>query len=249
MDNLNSIPQPASPAPNDPTPDRPESRDCCSDAAIEARMARQFDVLAALTGIGMKVAAVVEHAADATIAEPAAVEPAQQAEQAETLATAYARVARAVRVNLTMENQITKDHRNRAARERAEREGHHTISPTVRRNRLKAKVERVIDQMIDHEIPPDDQKDIRDTLEECLDDFDEDPDFMSRPVGALVAGICTDLYLDPDWHLWQHERWAVKEIRDKPPGSPYADWQPEPDDEPAPAPLKTTAHDPPGAVS
>ncbi|MGB8842867.1 MAG: hypothetical protein WCC64_17565, partial [Aliidongia sp.] len=73
---------------------------------------------------------------------------------------------------------------------------------------------------------------------------DEDPDFMSRPVGALVAGICTDLYLDPDWHLWQHERWAVKEIRDKPPGSPYATWLPEPDDEP-----DSTAHDPPGAVS
>ncbi|MGB8841121.1 MAG: hypothetical protein WCC64_08600, partial [Aliidongia sp.] len=78
---------------------------------------------------------------------------------------------------------------------------------------------------------------------------DEDPDFMSRPVGALVAGICTDLYLDPDWHLWQHERWAVKEIRTQPPGSPYVGWQSEPDDEPVPAPLKAAGHDPPRSVS
>jgi hypothetical protein len=240
MDDLNSIPPPAGPAASDPTPDRPESHDCCSDAAIAARMAQQFAVLATLTRIGMKAAGLVERAMDAAIAAPAEVEPRRQAEQAETLATAYARVARALRVNLTTENQITRDHQKREARERAEREGRCALSPTIRRNRLKAKVERVMDEVIDREIPPDEQDEIRDTLQECLDDFDEDPDLADRSVGALVAGICTDLYLDPDWSWWQDERWAVKEIRDKPPGSPYADWRREPE---------STGHDPPCSVA
>jgi uncharacterized protein YpuA (DUF1002 family) len=244
MDDLNSITPPASPAASDPTADRPESHDCCSDAAIAARMAQQFAVLATLTRIGMKVADVVERAVDATIAAPMEAEPAQQAEQAERLATAYSRVARAVRVNLTTENQITRDHEKREARERAEREGRCTLSPAVRRNRLKSMVERVMDQVIDREIPPDDQDEIRDTLQDCLDDFDEDPNLTDRSVGALVASICNDLYLDPDWSWWQDERWAVKEIRDKPPGSPYADWRREPDDEP-----ESAGHDPPDAVS
>ncbi|MGB8840751.1 MAG: hypothetical protein WCC64_06745 [Aliidongia sp.] len=214
-------------------------------------MARQFALLAALTGIGMKVAGVVDRAVDATIAAPAEVEPQQQAEQAETLATAYARVARAVRLNLAMENQITQEHRNRAARERAEREGRCAIGPTTRRNRLKEKAERVLNQVIEQEIPPIDRKNVRGAMRECLEEFDDDPDFTSRSVGEIVASVSADLQIDPDWSWWQDERWAVREIRNKPPGSPYATWQREPDDddEPAPALPESAGHDPPRSGS
>jgi hypothetical protein len=62
MMTMRPINRPADQAANDPTPDRPESHDCCSDAAVEARTARQFATLTALTKIGMEVAGVVGRA-------------------------------------------------------------------------------------------------------------------------------------------------------------------------------------------
>jgi hypothetical protein len=110
---------------------------------------------------------------------------------------------------------------------------------------LKDKVERVVKQAIDLEVPPVDRKDFRSDMRECLDEFDDDPDFTSRSVGEIAASVCGDLCLDPDWGWWQHEPWAVREIHAQPPGSPYVGWQPKPDE----AMLETSGHDPPCSVA
>jgi hypothetical protein len=230
---------PSSPS-NDPTPDRPESHGCCSDEAIEARTAQQFATLAALTRIGLKVARVVERVADATEpAEPPATdpEPPPDGQMAADLALAYSRVARAVRANLTQETKITQEHRSRAERDGRE---------TARRARLKGKVRRVVSQLIETEYDPDDHEEFHDNLEDCLDEFDNDPDFASRSVGEVVASVCTDLSLVPDWDLWQYEIWGAKEIRTRPPGSPFADWPPD-EAKPDEAKPDASGHDPPGA--
>jgi hypothetical protein len=246
MNNVHSITQPAGPAANDPSPDRPENRACCSDEAVEARTARQFEVLAELTRVGLKLVSAVERESEA------AGEPGRSERSAADLVKVYERLTRALRFNLALENQITKEHRNRAARERAERDGRCAIGPTARRARLTGKVEHVMNQMIEQEVYPVDREDFRGAMRECLEEFDDDPDFTSRSVGEIVATIANDLYLTPDWSWWQHERWAVKEIRAKTPGSPFADWR-DPDDEPdedgdEPAP-ETSGHDPPQTVA
>ncbi|MEA2755396.1 MAG: hypothetical protein QOJ54_1685, partial [Aliidongia sp.] len=156
----------------------------------------------------------------------------------------YAKLTRAIRFNLALENQITKEHRSRAAREQAERDGRCAIGQTARRARLEGKVERVMNQVIEREVSPVDREDFHRSLRECLEEFDDDPDFTSRSVGEIVASICRDIYLNPDWSWWACEPWAVKEFATKPPGSPYATWVPDPDDPPGGLPL-TPGCDPP----
>ncbi len=58
---------------------------------------------------------------------------------------------------------------------------------------------------------------------ERLDDEDIYGDVASRPVGELVALICRDLGLDPDWTRLAEEAWAQDEIAEAPVGSPFND--------------------------
>jgi hypothetical protein len=63
---------------------------------------------------------------------------------------------------------------------------------------------------------------LHEALFERLEDPDDEADFADRPVGELVARICHDLELTPDWSLWEAEDWAIEEAEAKMPGSPYA---------------------------
>jgi hypothetical protein len=46
-------------------------------------------------------------------------------------------------------------------------------------------------------------------------------DLTTRPVGEIVALICRDLRLSPDWSRWAQEAWAQEEIRSGAPQSPF----------------------------
>jgi len=46
-------------------------------------------------------------------------------------------------------------------------------------------------------------------------------DFDERPISAVVAQICADLGLTPDWRLWAKEDWALDEA-EAVPDSPFA---------------------------
>ncbi len=59
-------------------------------------------------------------------------------------------------------------------------------------------------------------------MHERLEDPDDEADFARRPIGELVARICQDLGVTPDWSLWEAEDWALGEAEAKLPGSPYA---------------------------
>jgi hypothetical protein len=66
-------------------------------------------------------------------------------------------------------------------------------------------------------------------------------DLTRRPLGEIVALICQDLGLEPDWSLLADTYWAKEEIARPPPGSPYAGWTAQPENgrqaEQAPPPL------------
>ncbi|HWK43148.1 MAG TPA: hypothetical protein VNT30_00400, partial [Stellaceae bacterium] len=61
-------------------------------------------------------------------------------------------------------------------------------------------------------------------LRERLEDEDVETDIGSHPIGEIIARICWDLGLDPNWRRWAEDHWAVEEARTKAPGSPYAEW-------------------------
>jgi hypothetical protein len=63
-------------------------------------------------------------------------------------------------------------------------------------------------------------------LSERLKDFDDYADLGNRSIGEIIARICRDLGLKPDWWRWVDAAWAKQEMAEKPPGSPYADWPP-----------------------
>jgi hypothetical protein len=67
-------------------------------------------------------------------------------------------------------------------------------------------------------------------VKEWLWDSDDDADFANRSVGEIVAGICDDLYIPFDASIWETTIWAREEMRTKPPGSPFANHVPEPDE-------------------
>jgi hypothetical protein len=87
----------------------------------------------------------------------------------------------------------------------------------------KARVEAVVARVARAET--DDEDKIERVIAECgerLDDADVYGDVLTRPVGELVALICRDLKMEPDWPRLAQEAWALEEIASKAPGSPFA---------------------------
>jgi hypothetical protein len=60
------------------------------------------------------------------------------------------------------------------------------------------------------------------TVRERLDDEDLYGDLLRRPIGEMVAVICRDLGLEPDWDQLAQEAWAQAEIAEAPEGSPFS---------------------------
>ena len=59
------------------------------------------------------------------------------------------------------------------------------------------------------------------SLYERLDDPDDTEGLMDRPLGQVVAQICRDLGIEPDWEGWSTEDWAIDEGEAREPGSPF----------------------------
>jgi hypothetical protein len=57
---------------------------------------------------------------------------------------------------------------------------------------------------------------------ERLEDEDLLGDILQRPIGEVVALICKDLGLTPDWDLMATEAWAIEERLQGDPASPFA---------------------------
>jgi hypothetical protein len=123
------------------------------------------------------------------------------------IAMTYNRVSRAVRLTLMLQTQVLKE-RGEAAE--AEAEQAEVREPLYRR---KFRVERIVERLIKAE--HDDEDDIdRLAVEagERLDDEDLYGDILDKPIGELVALICKDLGLNPDWTKLAEQAWAKAEM-------------------------------------
>ncbi|HWK43106.1 MAG TPA: hypothetical protein VNT30_00190, partial [Stellaceae bacterium] len=92
-----------------------------------------------------------------------------------------------------------------------------------RRHRRKAQVGRIVKQAINAELTGIKAYQRERELRERLEDEDVETDIGSHPIGEIIARICWDLGLDPNWRRWAEDHWAVEEARTKAPGSPYAE--------------------------
>jgi hypothetical protein len=188
------------------TPALPEP--CPADEADWARgfAMRRLQILGELAELGLDVARAVERQASG-----AAEAPVVQGD----VALAYARVSRAVRLTLMLQSKLiealkTGDAAADQARAEAAQESGR-FSPEYQR---KMRVERIVERLAEAE-HPDAEDLVTDLIHEAgerLDDEDVYGDLMERPLSELVARLCKDLGLEPDWADLAGELWAVREI-------------------------------------
>jgi hypothetical protein len=225
----------------------PVADDAASETVRRARAlaARQLEVLERLAEMGMAVARAVERQAQALAAmPPAPAEPGGGAEPSDAcepcgaeappetslgggrgvqgLAMAYARVARAVRMTLALQSRVLRDLEavERQASCSAPFEAGQRASARAERKR---RIARILTRVIDA-AAPDDAPEAIDALSaeasERLADDDVCGDALTRPMGEIIARICADLGLEPDWTAFAQEAWAEGEQAD--PRSPFA---------------------------
>jgi len=165
---------------------------------------------------------------------------------------AFSRVSRAVRMAVLLHQQLIQggvDPAEAARKAEAERKKAH-VGRAVRIVQRVAK---------DHcRVKPDMISAYAWEARERLEDDDIYGLVATRPVGELVALICRDLGLQPNWDALEQEAWAQAEIESGAAGSPFLeDWEDDEDAEgdeaPEPEPIRPTtlqdridalAHDP-----
>jgi hypothetical protein len=179
---------------------------------------RQLQVLGELAEQGLEIGRAIERRAKAAEpGEPSGVD-------LNAVAMAHARVARAVRLTIMLQSRLIAD--VQAGEEGAARKAAAAARQEARLDPEyvhKARVERIVERvaMAEHGDDEDEMDRLTTEASERLDDDDLYPDPLSRPIGALVASLCRDLGLDPDWTRLAEEAWAKAEVESGAPGSPF----------------------------
>lgn len=214
-------------APSSPQPaDAPAS---APGAAPRALIERQLWVLGRLAEAGLNVALAIEQQATAAAKARDAAEPPPAAEPGRVVqgdvALAYARASRAVRLTVALQAKLIKDLQaldevdarlRRGAQAEAERA--RQAVETARKER----VERIVERVIRAELADEDEADrLAEAAWERLDHDDIYGDLTARPVGEIIARVCRDLGLSPDWAALAEEAWAREEIAGGAAGSPF----------------------------
>ena len=165
------------------------------DAAVGTASARplaerQVEALGELVGIGLKIARAIERQVDAAGDGPQAI-----AELA-AASVAFARVARAVRQTMMLQSKL-QEGRSAAA---------------SRAGDLRARVGRIVRRAIEDEHGETEQAER--LAAEAAERLEQERygDVLTRPVSEIVAGICRDLGLDPDWRGLSSEIAAAEAV-------------------------------------
>jgi hypothetical protein len=171
-------------------------------ADLRPVMERQLAVLGRLAEAGLNLAIEIERQATADGAAKLAAGEA---------ALAYARVSRAVRLTLALQSKAVADIRaldEVLSRYRAGDRQRAGMAEAAR----KARVQRLIERVIGQEVADADKAER--LAEEACERLEHDDIYgeLGRFTPAeLVARICRDLGLSPDWSRWAGEAWAQEE--------------------------------------
>jgi hypothetical protein len=240
-------------SPDDPDRGQSEARARAAGGRDPGFTERRSRALQELAGIGMDIAKALKSQAEsqanlahATVDEmmTGRVDPGRAvmelaAAQATFLGRGgtdvgliFERIARAVRRCWALEEHFFEKGRARdekaESRGRARRNAAEPAPAGDARRRRRAEVGRIVEEAIAN-LPRSEtaRESIRNDLRERLDDEEACEDLIGdRPLGAIVAAICTDLGIEVDWSLWADEDWAIEEARTKPADSPYREYRP-----------------------
>jgi hypothetical protein len=170
---------------------------------------RQLQRLDRLAGAGMELVEALVAQAKGT--GPKVVEG--------DVGLAYSRVSRAVRMAVLLHHQLSQGAVGpvKAAEEAARKaEAAHKKAHIARAANIVWRV------ALEHcDVKPSKAADYLHAARERLDDDDIYGLVATRPIGELVALICRDFGLEPDWNALEQEAWAQAEIASGAPDSPF----------------------------
>jgi hypothetical protein len=190
-----------------------EARAC----AGEARRERQLGMLQELAEIGMEMARAVrdEVLARADAAGEGAEAPARASPfGAADLGLVYSRIARAVRQSIALETRVAEG----IEKARVERERRGVEAARRGLERRQADIRDFVAQAVEAEAaerktPDEGVERLLDDLDERLADGDYDDVLADAPIAELVARICLDLGVTPDWRIWDDQDWAIEHLK------------------------------------
>jgi hypothetical protein len=184
---------------------------------------QELELLGRLAEIGLNIALAVERQATGQLAEG---EPPVAAD----VSLAYERVAKAVRLTILLQSKVIADLRHREAMAAHQRRRDEPLEEAARQARKAAgreRIEWIVARGIETE--HDDNETIDRLYQEAVERLDDEDLYgtvLTRPVSEILADICRDLGLSPDWPSLAEEAWAREEIRSGKVGWPLATCQP-----------------------
>ena len=171
-----------------------------SDDDIDAERAEwRARTLRHLVAIGMDMARMLQdQARDLQGSDPGVV--------GADLSLRFHRISRSIRMSLALDAKL-------ASGFQAEMKERKAAQLTER----KALAKEAVSRQVDRDTPD------RDLHRERSDRIEREDleDFSDKPVSEIIAIICADLGITPDWQAWSLEPWAMEERRTNVPGSPY----------------------------
>ena len=190
------------------TPNPVDEADC-ADGWERALLDRQLEALGRLADMGMAIAGAIERG---VTADPPGSQPDTVLHHA---AMDFARVARAVRMTFALQSRLIADFkgRTRSAEAAGSDEGPYEVvwagEPSQLPEAQTRRVQRIVRRAAE-DAGYDNEAVERLVLEagERLEHDDIYGDLMSRPFDEIVALICKDLGLQPDWDSLAGEPWA-----------------------------------------
>lgn len=184
--------------------------------APDDRPARRLAMLEELAELGMELARALKVQALAAL-EPEGAEAAAKVTPGDPVLM-FTRVARAVRQTLALETRLSAPQPDLDAEADAWRE-----EAMFARRRRKEDIRGIAETILETQAPPAGRELLREALDARLEfDRERDEHFTYLPTGVLVARVCAELGVEPDWSLWADEPWAIEEARQRYPGSPFA---------------------------
>jgi hypothetical protein len=222
--------------------DRPSTPTPLADAAPEDHFAwtqtlliRQVERLEGLSISALRLAQAIERqvtepcalAAEAS-AKAGAEAPEAPPPALDAAALSFSRVARAMHTTALLQLRLIGELERARAREEARFDAEAEAADEEMKQdpawEHKGRVEGIVARVARARLGDDEEALDRLMTEasERLDDDDIYGDVQARPVGELVALICRDLGLDPDWPTLAEEAWAKEEIESGVEGSPLA---------------------------
>jgi hypothetical protein len=189
----------------------------------ESRAERHLRLLQELAEIGMDIARAVRAEA---VAEAGADEPAPSRFGRAEPGLVFSRIARAVRQTLALEARLGEEIGKARAEDERRRVNVAQLVQQQRQDDIRDFVAQAIEaEAVECKTPDSDVERLLDDLDERLEDgcYDDALAEEDAPIAELVARICDDLGVTPDWRIWDDQDWAIEYLKARTPDDIGAD--------------------------